>query len=268
MNGNPYQGLHLPRWVIEHIVDPLTEGRHSLLRETAIELSRQQDPKGPLLGDPRKGTVATQVLASLHLFPTTLLSLSSLLHIGLQKIDMGSLLKAPHELFMSDGEWAGKDVQERRKQKLAKVKREDEESSAASLVRKTTEVEEPERSWASLDADLRKGNLNGHADYELGPPEEVNEILNCVADIIVELDTKTRSKKVEGHGMNGSAGATCEPAKDESDEVQKTVEDPSLRNLRLNLLALVKRAPLDTIAQLPKDLVPAHIRHFVPTTSS
>ena len=257
MDGNPYQGLHLPRWVIENIVDPLTEGRHSLLRETAIELSRQQDHKGPLLGDPRKGTVASQVLASLHLFPTTLLSLSSLLHIGLQKIDMGSLLKAPHELFMSDGEWAGKDVQERRKQRLAKVKREDEESSAASLVRKTTEVEEPERSWASLDADLRKGNVNGHADYELGPPEEVNEILDCVADIIMELDKKTRAKKVEA------------PAKDEeSDEVQKTVEDPSLRNLRLNLLALVKRAPLDTIAQLPKDLVPAHIRHFVPTTSS
>jgi bromodomain-containing protein 7/9 len=131
------------------------------------------------------------------------------------------------------------------------------------------EAEEPERSLASLNADLRKGGVNGHADYELGPPEEVNEVLNCVADIIVELDQKTRAKSVQGHGVNGSPCAAHEATKEEEpDEVQKTIEDPPLRNLRLNLLALAKRAPLDTIAHLPKDLVPAHIRRFVPTLSS
>src|SRR5260221_4422970 len=191
MNGNSCQGLQLPRWVIENIVDPLTEGRHSLLRETAIELSRQQNHKRPLLhGDPRQGTVASQVLASLHFFPTTLVSLSSLLHIRLQKIDMGSLLKAPHELFMGDGEWAGKSITEKRRQKLAKVKQEDEESAAVSLVRKSSEEEEPERSLASLDADLKKGNANDNLDYELWPPEGVDQVLDRVADIIVDLDKK------------------------------------------------------------------------------
>lgn len=256
--------------MIENIVDPLTEGRHSLLQESAIELSRQQNHKRlTLTGDPRQGTVASQVLASLHLYPTTLLSLSSLLHISLQKIDMGSLLKAPHELLMSDEEWAGKGIKGRR-QKLAKVKQENEENAAVSSVGKPTEVEEPKPSWASVDAES-KGSGNGEPDYDLEPHEDLNEVLACVADIIVELDKKTRAKKsaIDGLGIKGSACAIDGADQDEkSNHVQQTAEDPALRNLRLNLLALAKRAPLDTIAQLPKDLVPAHIRHFVPTLGS
>jgi len=42
-------------------------------------------------------------------------------------------------------------------------------------------------------------------------------------------------------------------------------EDPVLRNLRLNLLALAKRAPLRYDRSITKGLVPEHIRHFVPT---
>jgi len=41
-------------------------------------------------------------------------------------------------------------------------------------------------------------------------------------------------------------------------------ENPRLRDLRLNLLALAKRAPLDKIQRLPAELVPEHIRHYVP----
>lgn len=43
-------------------------------------------------------------------------------------------------------------------------------------------------------------------------------------------------------------------------------EDPAMKKLRLNLLALAKRAPLDQIMKLPPELVPAHLRHIVPTT--
>ena len=42
-------------------------------------------------------------------------------------------------------------------------------------------------------------------------------------------------------------------------------EDPDMRKLRMNLLALAKRAPLDQIMKLPAELVPAHLRHIVPT---
>ncbi|KAJ7908859.1 hypothetical protein B0H13DRAFT_2495307 [Mycena leptocephala] len=49
---------------------------------------------------------------------------------------------------------------------------------------------------------------------------------------------------------------------------ESTGESAVVRNLRLNLLALVKRAPLDTIARLPVDLVPEHIRQYVPTLTT
>jgi bromodomain-containing protein 7/9 len=35
--------------------------------------------------------------------------------------------------------------------------------------------------------------------------------------------------------------------------------------LRMNLIALAKRAPLDQIARMPSELVPPHLRHVVPT---
>lgn len=251
--------------MIENIVDPITEGRHSLLREAAIELNRQQIYERPTLsGDPRQGTVATQVLASLHLYPTTLFSVSSLLRIRSHKIDMGSLLRAPHELFMNDEEWAGKGIRERRRRKLVRVKQADD-GAVVSLMCKTTEVEEPERSLASLDSDLRKGDVNGGSDFELEPIEELNEVLDCIADLIVELDQKIRANVLEeGRSVNGSSNTNGEVDKDERSD--HTPEDPALRSLRLNLLALAKRAPLDTIARLPKDLVPAHIRHIIPTS--
>lgn len=37
------------------------------------------------------------------------------------------------------------------------------------------------------------------------------------------------------------------------------------RELRMNLIALAKRAPLDQIARMPSELVPPHLRHVVPT---
>jgi hypothetical protein len=37
-----------------------------------------------------------------------------------------------------------------------------------------------------------------------------------------------------------------------------------MRSLRLNLLALVRRASEDTIAVLPAELVPANLREVVP----
>jgi bromodomain-containing protein 7/9 len=74
----------------------------------------------------------------------------------------------------------------------------------------------------------------------------LSEVLDYVAGVIVELDKRTR---VNGNGVKES-------------------EDALTRNLRLNLLALAKRAPLDTIARLPMDLVPEHIRHFVPTLAT
>ncbi|KAG7448622.1 uncharacterized protein BT62DRAFT_946189 [Guyanagaster necrorhizus] len=41
---------------------------------------------------------------------------------------------------------------------------------------------------------------------------------------------------------------------------ERTDDDEEMKNLRMNLLALAKRAPLDSIASLPTELIPEHIR--------
>ena len=292
----PYQtglGIPLSRWVVENLVDPLTEGRHSLLRDTAEELTRQRDAKPQNLGaDPRDGTVASQVTASLHLYPSTLIALSALLQIRLHKIDMGSLLKTPQELFISEEEWAGKGLKEKRRQRL-KVKREEEEGGPDG---NAMDVDQPEITWVGVDGVARQLST-----LETEGPEELSEVLEYVANAIIELDRRNRAAKSddESKAINGKASLTngngSAVAKAGADAEQGNVkkedsthpttatttstghptsvssepaEDPALRNLRLNLLALAKRAPLDTIARLPKDLVPEHIRQFVPTLGS
>ena len=248
--------MPLAKWVEANIVDPLTQGRHSLIRETALELARlpvdavssskSTVSSGPgqspplhlsnLPADPRAGTIHTQILASLHFFPPLLLALSSLAHIKMQKIDMGSLIKTPNELFVSEEEWFGKGIKERK----AKGAAEEEKMS----------VDEPATTAAVVGVDnlkaVKEEEDTRATEYEVEGPEELSEVLDYVAGVIVELDKRTR---VNGNGVKES-------------------EDALTRNLRLNLLALAKRAPLDTIARLPMDLVPEHIRHFVPTLTT
>ena len=257
--------MPLAKWVEVNIVDPLTQGRHSLIRQTALELARLPDDavssskptvsSGPgqspplhlsnLPTDPRAGTIPTQVLASLHFFPPLLLALSSLAHIKMQKIDMGSLIKTPNELFVSEEEWFGKGIKERKvKGKGAAEGNEGDKMS----------VDEPATAAAGVGVDNVKAVKEEEEDarkprateYEVEGPEELSEVLDYVAGVIVELDKRTR--------VNGKRDLES--------------EDALTRNLRLNLLALAKRAPLDTIARLPMDLVPEHIRHFVPTLAT
>jgi bromodomain-containing protein 7 len=256
--------MPLAKWVEVNIVDPLTQGRHSLIRETALELVRLHDgavnvssskptlSSGPpgqspplhlsnLPTDPRAGTIPTQVLASLHFFPPLLLALSSLTHIKMQKIDMGSLIKTPNELFVSEEEWFGKGIKERK----AKAK---SQSGAAEGNEDKMSVDESATTAAGVGVDLlavkEDPDKPRATEYEMEGPEELSEVLDYVAGIIVELDKRTGIKR------------------------NLESEDPLTRNLRLNLLALAKRAPLDTIARLPMDLVPEHIRHFVPTLTT
>ncbi|PPQ99835.1 hypothetical protein CVT24_009629 [Panaeolus cyanescens] len=330
-------GLSLAKWVEQNIVDPLTDGRHSLLRESALALARQSqrdhDPGSSSMYRPAQdNSVEKQVAASLHVYPAAVKALSALLQIRHHKIDMGSLIKSPDELFLSEEEWAGKGLKEKRRAAGARsnstvqagvvqantgasesqdVKMEvDGDSTTSALMNKADpmEVEEPEQTWAGvsaevLSADTVKERANNRlANYELEGPEELNEVLEYVASAIIELDRRNREalankshKRTDGSSLNGSAHDSTVPtaAKGErngsdvthemspqppatndgdhqptSSSLATTMEDTALRNLRLNLLALAKRAPLDTIARLPRDLVPEHIRHFVPTLGS
>ncbi|KAJ6632200.1 hypothetical protein B0H10DRAFT_1865520 [Mycena sp. CBHHK59/15] len=110
----------------------------------------------------------------------------------------------------------------------------------AALIRTPEELTQSEEEWAGKSLVSASG----------GGPAEMNAVLDYVAEVICRLQ---REREVP---MKVEPGAGVQD------------ESAVLRNLRLNLLALVKRAPLDTIARLPIDLVPEHIRPFVPTLTS
>jgi bromodomain-containing protein 7 len=256
-------GMSLAKWVEVNIVDPLTQGRHSLIRETALELARgavssTANPtlsSGPsqslplhLPADPRTGTISTQILASLHFYPPLLLALSSLVHIKMQKIDMGSLIRTPDELFVSEEEWAGKGIKERKARAKSAGGAEDKMDVDESTKTDRVDASGPKKAVKQEEEEEAPGEISKQ-QYEMEGPEELSEVLDYVAGVIVELDKRNR---------NG--------VKRDLDSSES--EDPLMRNLRLNLLALAKRAPLDTIARLPMDLVPEHIRHFVPTLAT
>ncbi|PFH53620.1 hypothetical protein AMATHDRAFT_54825 [Amanita thiersii Skay4041] len=334
---NTVFGMSLAAWVEREIVQPLTGGRHALLQRTAEQVYRvlSATAKGlvnsvPLLendGYVGRGctimTTATtrsipeQVYLSLNVYPPAMVALSALLQIKTHKIDMGALIKAPEELFQSEEEWAGKLFKERRRNQGTETGREPLSLQAqnptkgggtAVGIEGQGETATPWTSQAQPPLPGREPNRN----CEIEGPEELKEVLNYVADVIVAHNHKIRKARVsaavanhqatrawnekgdlrgdaglEEYGMHDTQGVASlrimkgndgdglgkiekgleselEEQKEKNQEGQEE-EEPTLRNIRLNLLALAKRAPLDTIARLPKDLVPEHIRRFVPT---
>ncbi|KAL0578297.1 hypothetical protein V5O48_003708 [Marasmius crinis-equi] len=197
----------LTGWAEQNVVDPLTDARHSLLRQTPYAMARLAKSR-ELARHPNVDKVTSQVSKSMHIYPVAIQALLALKQIRLHKIDMSSLIKAPEELFQSEEEWVGK-----------------------SLEGKKTEDDSM--------------NVDG------GPPtaDKLDQVLTYVSRSILE----TNRKLGVAPGSSGSPdGGT---------------EDSSMRHLRLNLLALAKRAPIDTIARLPRDMVPEQVRPLIPTFS-
>ncbi|THU95384.1 hypothetical protein K435DRAFT_131068 [Dendrothele bispora CBS 962.96] len=95
----------LARWAQENVLDPLTDGRHSLLRETALLLALRAGGKYQTSDE-----VSVQLNKSLDTFPSATQALQTLLQIRTHKIDMGALIKVPEELFQSEQVWAGRDI--------------------------------------------------------------------------------------------------------------------------------------------------------------
>lgn len=238
--------MPLAQWVEREIVWPLTNGRHALLQQTAEQLSYLLSSKTPprnasINNTSASRTVAEQVYLSLRVYPAAMVALSALMQIKSHKIDMGALIKAPEELFHSEEEWAGKKFRDQRKQKNA---------PKSESLSDTMDIETPTDAADQMITNS-KARIN-----DVESPEELKEVLDYVADAIVNHDQALRKRM-------GSTVTHDEPATAKVEE--HGGEDATLRNIRLNLLALAKRAPLDTIARLPKDLVPEHIRRFVPT---
>jgi bromodomain-containing protein 7/9 len=71
------------------------------------------------------------------------------------------------------------------------------------------------------------------------------------------------SRLLERLNAKRTEGGTTEMEVDSEENAGK--ERDLETELRMNLIALAKRAPLDQIARMPPELVPPHLRHVVPT---
>jgi len=245
---------------VQGIVDELTEGRHSLLSETARQLQLQIC--SPLSKPDLDFPLAAQTATSLNLAPRATIALQLLLQIRSQKIDMGALINKPEELFLSEEEWAGKGLRAKRKvttyETRARKRPKHEESSREM---KFTENSIMHINGGKTTSQSSLDSVKNASHPEMEGPEELAEVLDYVADLITELNRRmkgTGDKFPLLMGFSATSGGT-------SDKSLTTGEDAAMRNLRLNLLALAKRAPLDTITHLPLELIPEHIRPCIPT---
>ncbi|KAK7035451.1 hypothetical protein VNI00_011744 [Paramarasmius palmivorus] len=229
----------LPEWAEKNVVDFLTGSKHALLRETALKLPRlPQNPRE--ITDP----ITAQIYRSVHVYPAAANALVALLQIRAHKIDMGALIKTPEELFASEEALVGK---------AANAIDTSQESKTVTEVDQLTQGETTATATSSTKL--------------LETPEDLDRVLSQAAKAILESNMKVKA------GRNPTPGKASDVQSNPTDAVQDAkpadaAEDPELRDIRLNLLALAKRAPIDTIARLPRDFVPESIRQLVPPSAA
>lgn len=222
--------MPLSQWVEMHIVNPLTYGYHSILRDAAQSLAGrtmhvQEQIKDYLnLANEDRSTLREEVKGLAELCSPEL------------KIDIAALLRAPNELFVAENEWSGVEYKARREQ----ARREAEFGRASEAVDGT--VDGP---VTNAPGPVAQGSASDTADV-------IEHALDTGARAILELVRRLE----EGDGIKFTTENTSEG------------EDALVRRTRLNLIAIAKRAPIDRIAHLPPELVPSHIRHIVPTLST
>ena len=90
--------------------------------------------------------------------------------------------------------------------------------------------------------------------------------LDHVTHLLEQLQ-QARAARTTGDGVGAEGMMDVD---DQSEGEKKKDEEEGRRGdleteLRMNLIALAKRAPLDQIARMPSELVPPHLRHVVPT---
>lgn len=234
--------MPLGQWVETSIIDGLTEGYHSILRDAANTLLRRAESSSI---DPE---LLSKYIASSRADKSQIVATIAELHnltSSDSQIDIASLLKAPHELFVAESEWAGASY---------KTARERDKERQDSALAGTNAME----LLALTIESHRQGEANSQQTSAIGQPlpqvsaadtrEIVQYALTRGAESLMELDGRLKEGKLPAVGEN-----------DENDDMKKA---------RLNLIAIAKRAPIEKIAKLPPELVPPHIRHIVPTLST
>lgn len=243
-NDSSYAALGMPlaQYVLETVIDPITDGRHRLIREASQRLqypSRAVDP-----------STAARVDFSLHTLPKAARQLVELRKVFAEQIDMAALLRKREELYLTDDGWAGKEYTDRQKQK-----RLEEQKRLES---------EKERALADGSAHPMQYLAFAIQSHEEAQSSEASPVdstgmlhyaLNYSADLILELAKGVkRQREAEGDVKmeDGEAKALDEDG-----------EEPALKKLRLQLLASAKRAPINMISNLPPDIVPERVREEI-----
>ena len=96
--------------------------------------------------------------------------------------------------------------------------------------------------------------------------EDVEQVPDADGDVVMKTEGDGVQEEEEEEEESPSPPPPSASNGPSTKEGEVEEEDPVMKKLRLNLLALAKRAPLDQIMKLPPELVPAHLRHIVPTT--
>ncbi|RDX56462.1 hypothetical protein OH76DRAFT_389097 [Lentinus brumalis] len=296
-NGEPptYGALGMPvaQWVEQNMIDPLTGGRHGVLRDAARILNSL--PPTPPHSPPSSSrppsptsAIRAQIDRSLHDYPAAARALATLRAIQAAKIDLPALIRAPDELFHAEDVWAGRAYRDKRKREMDEALARDPEKNAAAYLQWAI----AEHREAEAGASAASAAVTGAGTKGPGVVEDAGMLayaLQVAADDIARLAREgvgggepmvDRKDEGEEEEEEEEAGETAPDA--DGDVAMKTEgessaapapsgvteddkEDPVLKKLRLNLLALAKRAPLDQIMKLPPELIPAHLRHIVPT---
>ncbi|KAI5120998.1 hypothetical protein M0805_000459 [Coniferiporia weirii] len=242
-------GMPLAQWVETHIVDPLTQGNHAVLRAIANAL------KGPKSDAPLPEELAQYLELALNTedesraqIRAKMRELEELAEPTAQ-IDMSALLRAPEELFLAESAWAGRESEFERGQGQGPVPGRE----PASAVAPGQDSLAAGAANATPGQDRRLGQTAAAtAALAPDPTGAIERALAAGAEALREL-----AQRIQGWEQS-QAATTCEGN-------AQGEEDALVRRTRLNLIALAKRAPIDRIARLPPELVPLHIRHIVPT---
>lgn len=235
-------GMSLARYVEEKVIDPITDGRHRLLREAS---NRLRDPTRII-----DASTSAHIDFSLTVLPRAAREVVELRKLFTHQLDMAALLRKPDELFLVDNDWAGKTFAEEHKRKLLEERKRLEAEKERALADGSAH---PMQYLAfAIQSHEEAQNIEGPQG---DTPAMLQYALDNSADLILAMAKAAQTEK------NSDGDMKVEDASASGEEG----EDPALKRLRLELLALAKRAPLDKISRLPADLVPEPIRHMVPT---
>ncbi|KAH7886661.1 hypothetical protein F5I97DRAFT_1807801 [Phlebopus sp. FC_14] len=247
-------GVPLARYVEDHLVDTITRGLHGHLRDTFLPFSPfahssssptganhspcAPSPSTPVFPNPK----LTALVARTTALPYAAQALAALRVLHAEQLDMAALVRSPEELAKESmlqgqvSEGGGSD-------------------STGALAERDAVENALQWGVGAIEELMRHGRgcANGAGQGGTGKIKVEEEDAGDGGNMDMDTDTVEPSgTKTNTPNQTNGKGAG-EP------------EDPLLYDLRMNLMALAKRAPLDKIARLPANLVPTNIRGLVPT---